>query len=132
MQKRKISHDRREDILHYLKTILTIISIAFIILACFVAYRFGRQIFTDSAMTNNRETNITYQLTIKKGESALSVGTRLEEAGIIESRFAFWAQAYLYEYTIGPGEYTVESSDSSKEIGKKISSEYLKTLESTK
>jgi len=127
--RKKISHDRKEDLLHYFKIILTILGIAFVILACYAAFQFGQMIFSNSTMTNSVQEPRSYTISIEKGDTPLSIGTELEKAGIIESRLAFVAQAYLYDCSFGPGEYLVESNQSSKEIAKSLSVAYKKSLE---
>lgn len=116
----------REEILHFFKIALAVFLLVFGVFLAFVSYRFGRLVFTDDAMTDTRSEMITYDITIRPGESTIRVGWELREAGIIRSAAAFFVQSKVYKCKIPPGTYTVYSKNSSKEIIKYLNQEYLK------
>lgn len=118
--------EKKEDLFHYMKIIIAILVVAMVILLCYFGYRFGRTVFSDAPMTNSIATNVSYDITVVKGESALAVGKELEEHGIIESGLAFFVQTKIYSCKIAPGTYTVSSKMSSKNIAKFFNTEYAR------
>ncbi len=116
----------KEEIRHFLKIALAVFLLVFGVFLAFVSYRFGRLVFTDDPMTDSRSEMITYEITIRSGESTLEVGMELKKAGVIRSAAAFFAQSKIYRCKIAPGKYTVYSKNSSKEIIKFLNQEYLK------
>ena len=116
----------KEDVLHYFKVALAVFALVFGVFLAVVSYRFGRLVFTDDAMTDTRSQMITYEITIRKGESTILVGWELQKAGVIRSAAAFFMQSKVYRCKIAPGTYTVYSKNSSKEIVKYLNQEYLK------
>lgn len=123
---RTAKKEKTENFLHYLKIVTAVIGLVGLVVACWFGYHFGQAIFTDESMTNNRATNITYELTVTKGESVYTIGRELEKNGIIESGLAFLAQTKIYDCKIDPGTYTVSSRQSSKDIVKYLNQEYVK------
>ncbi len=128
MRKRK--EEKKEDFFHYMKIIIAILAVAFLILACYFGYRFGRMVFSDASLTNSIDSNRTYLITVEAGESALSIGMELEKNGIIESGLAFFVQTKVYACKIAPGTYEVSSKMSSKSIAKYFNTEYSKAKQS--
>lgn len=122
----KDKNEKKEDLFHFLKIALAIVGLAAVILASYFGFHFGQAVFTDESMTNNRATNISYELVVEKGDKVLKIGRELEKNGIIESGLAFWVQSKLYDCRIETGTYTVNSRNSSKEIIKYLNQEYLK------
>ena len=53
---------------------------------------------------------------VKEGESPATVGKRLEAAGLIADSSIFLVQQIFYDYKIYPGEYTLNTSMTSKEM----------------
>ena len=116
----------KEEIRHYLKIGLAVFLLVFGVVLAFFSYRIGQLVFTDDAMTDSRSEMITYEITIRPGESTIAVGMELKKAGVIRSSAAFFLQSKIYKCKIGPGKYTVYSKNSSKEIIKYLNQEYLK------
>ena len=125
----KMSQEKKEDFLHYMKIVIAILIVVFVVLACYFGYRFGRMIFSDKPMTNSSVNAVTYTLKVTKGESVLAIGDDLERHGVIESGLAFFVQSKLYSCKIDPGVYEVSSMHSSKAILKQLYAEYQKARE---
>jgi len=77
-------------------------------------FEFGVSIFTPTTIEEAPGTDIS--VTIKSGSGAMDVGKLLEEKGLIEDYKVFWLQSILYEYEIGAGEYTLNTSMTSEDI----------------
>jgi len=114
-----------KDFFHYLRIVIGVLMGVFIGISAYIGFRFGRMIFTDEPMTRIRTDHVSYELTVREGESVLSVGKDLEEHGIIENRFVFFVQSRIYKCRIAPGTYTVSSRDSSKAILKSLENAYV-------
>ena len=119
----------RADAFHYVRIVIAVLLVVAAILLGYFGYRLGTMVFTDEPLTDSIAYNITYDLTVEEGDSALEVGEKLEKAHIIESALAFAIQTKLYDCTIGPGIYEVSSNKSSKDIARYLNTEYMKTLE---
>lgn len=125
----QMTQEKKEDFLHYMKIVIAILIVAFVILACYFGYRFGRMVFSDEPMTNSSANAVNYTLTVTKGEKVLTIGNDLERAGVIESGFVFFVQSKVYGCKIDPGTYEVSSMRSSKAILKQLYAEYQKARE---
>lgn len=82
---------------------------------CTKAYDFGQLIFTEKGMDlkgNGQEVTIT----IPEGASSMEVGKILEDNGLIESKYAFFIQTFLYEAKIYPGTYTLNTQEGPEEL----------------
>lgn len=77
-------------------------------------YEFGHSIFYSPGMEASPGTDKTISLT--GDESVSEVGKILEDAGLIRDHAAFAIQAFCYEYEVKAGKYTLNTSDSSKEL----------------
>ena len=77
-------------------------------------FSFGRSIFYQEPMETEPGTDIV--ITIPEGSDAKSVAELLEQEGIIRDGSAFAIQEELYEVNIYPGEYTLNTSMTTKEI----------------
>jgi len=77
------------------------------------AYDFGLGVFSKRTMTS--EPGIEMSFSIKEGESALSVGKKLEEMGLIHSAYAFVFQKYFYDVKLVPGSYKLNTAMTVKE-----------------
>ncbi len=120
------SAKRRGDLFHYLKIAVMILIAAMIVVLCILSYRAGVLIFTNDGRTAENEPAVRYTIEIAQGESVLSIGRELREAGIIESGVVFFIQSKLFKCKIAPGTYTLSSDKSSKAILKYLHSEYEK------
>ncbi len=126
MAKQKENTDKRGDFLHYMRIIIALLMVVFAGISCYAGFKFGRMVFTDQPKTTLRTEHVSYELTVEKGESVLSIGKDLEEHGIIDSAAAFFVQTKVYKCKIAPGTYTVSSRDSSKAIVKALNSAFIK------
>ncbi len=77
-------------------------------------YSFGRSIFYQETMEEAPGTDIV--VTFDEGCSVDEAAGILEENGIIRDATAFTIQALLYETHIYPGDYTLNTSMTTKEI----------------
>lgn len=77
-------------------------------------YSFGHEIFY--AASAEAAPGRDMPVEIEAGESVRVVGQELEEAGIITNRYSFIVQAVLYGYEIQPGQYTLNTSMTSRDI----------------
>ena len=82
-------------------------------------YAFGHDIFSSSAMAS--EPGVDMRVTIKDEEEVADIGTALERAGVIKSRYAIIIQCIFYDYgtsdhPVEGGTYLLNNSMTSKEI----------------
>ncbi len=81
-------------------------------------YALGYEVFNPVAAEAAPGRDVEFS--VGEGEGLFTVAGRLEEAGLIESRLVFVAQAVLYEYEIYPGTYVLNSSETSRELLQKM------------
>ena len=117
---------KKEQIRHTVKIGLAVLMLVLGFLLAIFSYRLGAEVFSDQPVSDSRAQMVTYDITIRKGESTMTVGMELQRAGVIESGLAFFVQTKVYDCKIPPGTYTVYSKNSSKEIVKYLNQEYLK------
>lgn len=77
-------------------------------------FEFGYEIFAATAMAPAPGRDKAVR--IEEGQSDFEVGKLLEKEGLIHNRYAFAVQAEFYDYTIYPGDYTINTSMTSREI----------------
>lgn len=118
--KKKTKDDRNYQTM---RIVLAVLCVLLLLLLSFLGYRFGRMLFTNDG--RDEEANaLTYELTIKEGQGALSIGNDLERNGVIDSGLVFFFQTKLYRCQMEPGTYKVNSGMSSKSIAKFINTVY--------
>ena len=115
---------RREDMFHYVKICAAIIVLVAVMVACYIGYYFGRELFSTTGVSSTRAAYTEYTIHIEKGERTLTVGKELKDAGIIRNAFVFLVQTKLFKCTIEPGDYLVNSRQSSQAIAKQLNSKY--------
>lgn len=81
-------------------------------------YRYGYEVFAPTALEQQPGTD--YEIVIEENSSVSDVAKLLEEKGLIKDRNIFILQAKLYEYTMHPGTYTLNTSETSKEMLRRI------------
>ncbi len=96
-----------------LKLITVILAAVIFVYGITGAYRFGLSVFSQRTMT--AEPGIEMRVTVQEGESALEVGSTLEDMGLIHSAWAFVFQKYFYNKSLEPGTYTVDTAMTVKE-----------------
>lgn len=79
------------------------------------AFSFGELIFNEKGMAT-KGNGIEIQVTIPQNASAKQVGDILEKNGLIKSSYAFVIQVKLYEATIVPGKYVLNTEENPREI----------------
>ena len=77
-------------------------------------YEFGHEIFYASAM--EAEPGRNKEITISKGTSVSQAAKLLKDSGLISNEYSFIIQAEFFAYKVKPGDYTVNTSMTSKEI----------------
>ncbi|ADL03516.1 endolytic transglycosylase MltG [Lacrimispora saccharolytica] len=77
-------------------------------------YAFGHEIFYASAM--EEEPGRDKELTVAKGTSVAQTAKLLKENGLIANEYSFIIQAEFFDYKVNPGDYTFNTSMTSKEI----------------
>lgn len=121
----KKKENRKEDLFHYLKIAAAVFFLVFLFLAGIFGFRLGQMVFSDEPLTSTRDSHVSYELTVAKGENVLMIGRDLEKHGVIESGVVFYIQSKVYKCRIDPGTYTVNSKRSSKDILKDLNQAYL-------
>jgi len=81
----------------------------------------GEKIFTDKGYKEAPGKNIS--VTVSDSMSAMEVGELLEEKGIIEDKYIFCIQSFLYEADFKSGKYKLNTSLSPEDIINVLSTE---------
>lgn len=77
-------------------------------------YRFGYEIFNSTAVAT--APGVDKEVTIPEGASASDVGKMLEDKGLIKNRLIFVIQQKIFEYDLTPGNYTLNTSMTSRDM----------------
>lgn len=109
------------------KVVFRFVSISFSVLVLLIifigvfkastfCYEFGYRIFTESPMASEPGNDVVVQ--IVADDSALDIGKKLEEKGLIRDSELYVAQYYLSAYVddLLPGTYTLNTSMTTKEM----------------
>lgn len=116
------------NILYSVLSILVIVLIVFVLLkAGDVAYDLGYRVFTEPALEKAPGRDLTVE--IKKGMSSLELGNLLEEKRLVDNGFLFAIQLELSDYKdkLKSGKYTLNTSQTAKEMMQVMSEEVEKT-----
>lgn len=81
-----------------------------------VAYDFAYQVFGEVAAAEAGETVKDVTITIKKGESTMSIASKLEMNRVIDNKYSFYLRAKLFQSNIKTGKYVVNASMTYGEI----------------
>lgn len=81
-----------------------------------VAYDFAYQVFGEVAAAEAGETVKDVTITIKKGESTMSIASKLEMNRVIDNKYSFYLRAKLFQSNIKTGKYIVNASMTYGEI----------------
>lgn len=114
-----------KDVFHYLKLVVAVLALVFLVLASVFGYRFGAALFTEEGVLPEGKGQ-AYTLTVEQGESTFQIGLDLERHGIIRSALVFFVQSKLFKCRIDAGSYEVRSDQSSKAILKYLNQQYEK------
>lgn len=98
------------------KSVFILAAAAMLSLGALKGYEFGYELFFSAPLDSQDISAVSAELTVENGEDAFDVGKKLEEAGIIKSAYVFSAQSGMFEISIQPGVYTVDSHMSSRVI----------------
>lgn len=116
LEKNKKNGAQRKSILPGITTIVILLA-AFIIvlfLGISAGYDFGYKLFASPAVSSSPGREVTIQ--VKKGETTDEIADKLVEAGLIRSKVNFLCQKLFYKKDLLPGEYTLNTAMTSKEI----------------
>ena len=104
-------------ILHICISILVIVLVVFGILRLGTsAYDMGYRVFTEKPMQNKPGTDVTVR--VKEGMNAFSLGTVLEEKRLVKDGRLFAIQMMMSAYAkkVKPGEYTLNTAQTAREM----------------
>ncbi len=87
------------------------------------AYDLGYRVFTERPMENEPGTDVTVR--VSEGMNALSLGTVLEEKGLVRDNKLFAVQMMLSAYAkkVKPGLYTLNTHQTAREMLKVMAAE---------
>lgn len=77
-------------------------------------YEFGHEIFYASSV--EAKPGRDQSVTVKEGTSVVQTAKLLAEKGLIANEYSFIIQARFFDYKVNPGDYTFNTSMTSKEI----------------
>lgn len=81
-----------------------------------VAYDFAYEVFGEVAAAEAGETVKDVTITINKGESTMSIASKLEMNRVIDNKYSFYLRAKLFQSNIKTGKYVVNASMTYGEI----------------
>lgn len=81
-----------------------------------MAFDFAYEVFGEVAAAEAGETVKDVTITIKKGESTMSIASKLEMNRVIDNKYSFYLRAKLFQSNIKTGRYVVNASMSYGEI----------------
>lgn len=87
------------------------------------SYQFGREIFSDKGKDKTPGIDVT--VTVKEGESQMTLAKDLASKGVVKNAYIFFIQLKLYKpdrkgAKIAPGEYVLNSSKSGEELAESL------------
>ena len=97
-----------------IKLIILLILVLIVQFIISSGYDFGYNLFAAPAMSSPPGREVTF--IVEKGESTSDIIDELAEAGLIRDKFSFRCQIVFYDKILQPGEYTLNTSMTSKEI----------------
>lgn len=77
-------------------------------------YEFGHEIFYASSI--DPEPGHDKHVSIKEGTSAAQTAKKLKSLGLIDNEYSFIIQSVFFDYQVYPGDYTLNTSMTSKEM----------------
>ena len=84
------------------------------------AYRFGHDIFYDQAVDNEPGKDV--QVTVTEGLEAGDVAGVLYDKGLIKNKLAYRLQAKFFNYSVKAGTYTLNTSQTIRQLLQAINS----------
>lgn len=107
---------QKKSILSGITAILIFLTTFIIILFLGISagYDFGYQLFASPAVSSPPGREVTIE--VKKGETTEEIADKLVDAGLIRSKVNFLCQKLFYKKYLLPGEYTLNTAMTSKEI----------------
>lgn len=77
-------------------------------------YAFGHELFYASSVTEKPGTD--KDVMVEENASVPQVAKQLKNSGMITNEYSFIIQAKFFDYTVNPGDYTINTSMTSREI----------------
>lgn len=104
-------------VIHVLLNILFYVIVVMLITKySVVAYDFAYEVFGEVSAAEAGETVKDVTITIKKGESTMSIASKLEMNRVIDNKYSFYLRAKLFQSNIKTGKYIVNASMTYGEI----------------
>lgn len=100
------------------KTLIYVLIFFLLFMGVTRGYHYGHEIFAPTPVAKAPGADL--EIVIKEGQSVSEVAKELEGKGLIKDNYIFVIQAKLYEYTMHPGTYTMNTSETSKEMLRRI------------
>lgn len=96
------------------KVILVVIALVLLYLGIRYGFSFGRSLFYVDPAENTPGRDV--EITVTEYDTYESLAQKLYESGVISDELSFRVQATLYQADLYPGTYTVNSSQTIKDI----------------
>ena len=96
------------------KTVIYLAVAALIYQLSVTGFTLGQKVFSESGYKEAPGKNIS--VTISKSMSKLDVARLLEDKGIVENKWIFYLQSFLYESDYKSGKYKLNTSSSPEEL----------------
>lgn len=97
-----------------IKVIIAAVVVLLLVRGAVVSYDFGHDIFYASSVDEEPGKDIS--VSIPEGCTASEAADILYSKGLIDNKLSFRVQAVFFEYDITAGEYTLNTSKTSKEL----------------
>lgn len=105
----KIALQITKGVMHVVLNIIFYLLVVMIVIkVCTFTYDFSYQLFGDVSVTQTAE--IDREFVINKGESTMSVASKLEKNHLIVDRYSFYVRTKITDQNILPGIYKLNSS----------------------
>jgi aminodeoxychorismate lyase len=114
MSKETTSNKTKKRVASFFGRIVVYILVLVLIAGIPFAYKFGHSVFYASSVDSPPGRNI--QVNVVEGMSFDKLADTLYDKGVIENKFSFEIQARFFDIRMHTGEYTFNTSQTSREI----------------
>ena len=104
----------KKRVTSFLGRIVTYILVLIMLVGIPFSYQFGRSIFYASSVDSPPGRNV--EVTVEEGTSFKKLADELYSVGVIENKFSFEIQAKFFDIRMHSGEYTFNTSQTSRQI----------------
>ena len=104
----------KKRVTSFLGRIVTYILVLIMLVGIPFSYQFGHSIFYSSSVDSPPGRNV--EVTVEEGTSFKKLADELYSAGVIENKFSFEIQAKFFDIRMHAGEYTFNTSQTSRQI----------------